>query len=119
MTTSENVRDWKPIPYGDYKWIVRDPDLLGGKLAVRSTRLSVSFVLACLAEGMSVNEIAQTYGAFPHEAIPEIMRVASELIESADGRLTREFSELQGYWSRIAKERGVLTESDLERLLKR
>ncbi len=76
------MRDWEPAPYRDYKWIVRDPDLLGGKLAVRSTRLSVSFVLACLAEGMIAEEIAQTYGPFPQEAISEIMKVASELLDS-------------------------------------
>jgi uncharacterized protein (DUF433 family) len=71
------MRDWEPVPYRDCKWIVRDPDLLGGKLAVRGTRLSVSFVLACLAEGMSAKEIAQTYGPFPQEAIPEIMNFES------------------------------------------
>ena len=71
-------------PYGDYKWIVRDPDLLGGKLAVRDTRLSVSFVLACLAEGMSADEIAETYGPFPAAAITEVFRLASELIDSAN-----------------------------------
>ena len=76
------MRDWEPKRYHDCKWIVRDPDLLGGKLAVRGTRLSVSFVLACLAEGMSAKEIAQTYGPFPQEAIPEIMKVASELLDS-------------------------------------
>lgn len=74
--------DWKPAQYKKYSWIVRDSNLLGGKLAVRGTRLSVSFVLACLADGMSVEEIAQTYGPFPHEAIPEIMKVASELLDS-------------------------------------
>jgi len=73
------MSDWEPSPYGDHKWIVRDPDLLGGKLAVRGTRLSVSFLLACLAEGMSAAEIAQSYGPFPQEAIPEIVKVASEL----------------------------------------
>ena len=76
------MRNWEPKSYRDCKWIVRDPDLLGGKLAVRGTRLSVSFVLACLAEGMSAKEIAQTYGPFPQEAILEIMRVASELLDS-------------------------------------
>jgi uncharacterized protein (DUF433 family) len=76
------MRDWKPAAYKKYNWIVRDADLLGGKLAVRGTRLSVSFVLACLAEGMSAEEIAQTYGSFPSEAIPEIMKVASELLDS-------------------------------------
>ena len=76
------MRDSKPAAYKRYTWIVRDKDLLGGKLAVRGTRLSVSFVLACLAEGMSTTEIAETYGPFPQEAIPEIMKVASEVLDS-------------------------------------
>ena len=76
--------DWSPLAYREYKWIVRDPELLGGKLALRGTRLSASFVLACLAEGMSADEIAETYGAFPQEAIPEIMKVASDLLDSED-----------------------------------
>jgi uncharacterized protein (DUF433 family) len=82
MTKQNSMGDWKPTAYGSYRWIVRDPELLGGKLAVRGTRLSASFVLACLAEGMSADEIAQTYGPFPQEAIPEIMKVASELLDS-------------------------------------
>jgi uncharacterized protein (DUF433 family) len=77
------MENWKPAAYRNYKWIIRDPNLLGGKLAVRGTRLSVALVLACLAEGMSAEEIAQTYGPFPSEAIPEVMRVASELADSA------------------------------------
>ena len=76
------MADWEPAAYRDCKWIVRDPELLGGKLAVRGTRLSVAFVLACLGEGMSAEEIAQTYGPFPREAIPEIMKVAAELLDS-------------------------------------
>lgn len=76
------MRDSKPAAYKKYRWIVRDADLLGGKLAIRGTRLSVSFVLACLAEGMTAEEISETYGPFPREAIPEIMRVASELLDS-------------------------------------
>ena len=30
--------------------------MLGGKLAVRGTRLSVAFILSCLAESMSADE---------------------------------------------------------------
>jgi len=44
--------------------------------AVRGTRLSASLILACLAEGMSVEEIEETYRVFPHEALPEIMEAA-------------------------------------------
>ena len=75
-------REWKA--FKDYRWIVADPELLGGKLAVRGTRFSVSFILSCLAEGMSAEEIEETYGSFPHQALPEVMRVASEI--SAPGR---------------------------------
>jgi uncharacterized protein (DUF433 family) len=69
-------------PYKNFRWIVTDPELLGGKLAIRGTRFSVSFILACLAEGMSVEEIEETYGQFPCEAIPEVMRVASEILDA-------------------------------------
>ena len=49
--------DCKPTPLTDYRWIASDPDLLGGKLTVRGTRFSVSFILSCLAEGMTAAEI--------------------------------------------------------------
>ena len=66
-----------------YRWIVRDPDLLGGKAAVRGTRFSVSFLLQCLAEGMTAAEIDSTYGTFPHEALPEILMAAAEALDAA------------------------------------
>jgi uncharacterized protein (DUF433 family) len=69
-------------PFKNFRWIVADPDLLGGKPAVRGTRFSVSFILSCLAEKMSVEEIEETYGQFPHKAIPEVMRVASEILDA-------------------------------------
>jgi uncharacterized protein (DUF433 family) len=71
-------------PFKDYRWIVADPELLGGKLAIRGNRFSASFMLSCLAEGMSLEEIEETYGPFPREAIPEIMRVASEVLDAPD-----------------------------------
>jgi uncharacterized protein (DUF433 family) len=75
--------DWQPAAYKGYKWIVADPQLLGGKLAVRGTRLAVSLVLECLAAGMSLEEINDSFGcAFPSEALPEVLKVASELAGS-------------------------------------
>ncbi len=73
---------WQPAPYKDYRWIVADPQLLGGKLAIRGTRLSVSLVLECLANGMSLEDIDEAFNrAFPHEALPEVLKVASELTD--------------------------------------
>jgi hypothetical protein len=40
----------------------------------------VSFLLECLAEGMTAAEIEATYGPFPHEGLPEILRAASEAL---------------------------------------
>lgn len=74
--------DWQPHAFRDYKWIVADPALLGGKLAIRGTRFSVSFILSCLAQGMTAEEIEETYAPLPREAIPEVMRVASELVDT-------------------------------------
>ena len=54
--------NWQPAAYKDYRWIVADPDLLGGKLVIRGTRLSVSLVLECLANGMTVDDMNAAYG---------------------------------------------------------
>jgi len=75
--------DWQAAPYKDYCWIVADPRLLGGKLAIRGTRLAVSLILECLAGAMSLDDIDQSFDhAFPHEALPEVLKVASELADS-------------------------------------
>lgn len=73
------VTEIKNMP--GYQWIVVDADLLGGQPTVKGTRLSVSHILACLAEGMNSNDIAQDYPGFPPEALPEILKFASEQIE--------------------------------------
>ena len=64
-----------------FQWIVSDPDLLGGQAAIKGTRLSVSHILACLAEGMTAEEIVRDYPGFPPESIPEVLRFAAEQLE--------------------------------------
>jgi len=64
-----------------YDWIVVDPDLLGGQPAIRGTRLSVAHVLACLAEGMSAEEITTDYPGFPPDSVPEVLRFAAQHLE--------------------------------------
>jgi uncharacterized protein (DUF433 family) len=76
------VSEWQANPYKNYRWIVAEPELLGGKLAIRDTRLAVSLILECLAAGMSLEDIDQSFNhAFPHEALPEVLKVASELTD--------------------------------------
>ncbi len=77
------MSDWQPAPYKDYRWIVADPDLLGGKLAVRGTRISVSLVLECLANKMTLDDINAAFSScLPQDVVSEVLRVASELTES-------------------------------------
>ncbi len=77
------MSNWQPMGYKDFQWIVADPQLLGGKLAIRGTRLSVSLILECLASGMSVDDIDEAFDrVFPHEALPEVLKVAAELTNS-------------------------------------
>ena len=71
---------WEPAAYKDYCWIVADPQLLGGTLAIRGTRLSVALILESLANGMSLDDIDTAFDrGFPHQALPEVLKVASEL----------------------------------------
>lgn len=77
------MSEWQASPYKGYSRIVADPELLGGKLAIRGTRLAVSLILECLAGGMSLENIDQSFDhAFPHDALREVLKVASELADS-------------------------------------
>jgi hypothetical protein len=44
--------------------------------------------------------------------------VQDALWKARRGRLRNQFHQLQSYWSRKAKEKGILTEQDLERYLR-
>lgn len=56
-------------------------------------------------------EVARAEGKSLSAVIQEALRTSRRV------RLEREMRELQGYWSRTARERGLLTEDDLERYL--
>jgi uncharacterized protein (DUF433 family) len=80
------MSDWQPAGYEDRGWIVADPQLLGGKLAICGTRLCVSLIPEWVAGGMSLAEIDEAFDhGFPHEALPDVLRVASELTDSFHG----------------------------------
>ena len=51
------------------KWIVSDPEHLGGAPRVRGTRISLALLLELLASGMSIGEIVREYPSLDNEAI--------------------------------------------------
>ncbi len=66
---------------------------------------------AKLAE--EVEKIASEEGKTLSAIVQEALRIAR------CERLKGEFQEIQGYWSRKAKDKGILTEKDLEKYLKK
>ena len=51
------------------KWIVSDPEHLGGKPRIAGTRISIEFLLETLACGMTIPEIVEAYPTLTEEAI--------------------------------------------------
>lgn len=69
-----------PQTYKNYSYIVSHPDLLGGKLTIKGTRISVSHILECLAAGMTVVDINESFETnFTQDVINEALRAASEV----------------------------------------
>jgi uncharacterized protein (DUF433 family) len=44
----------------------------------------VSFILACLADGMSYEDIVREYSDFPRDGIAEVLRFAAEVTDRSD-----------------------------------
>jgi uncharacterized protein (DUF433 family) len=67
-----------------YQHLVTNPDRFGGKPTIKGTRFSVSFILTCLAEGMSYEDIVRDYSEFPRERLAEALRFAAEVTDRRD-----------------------------------
>ncbi len=68
----------------DQKWIVSDNDHLGGKPRVQGTRISVAFLLECLASGMTVAEIVDAYPTLSEDAVQGALRELAREKEAAE-----------------------------------
>jgi uncharacterized protein (DUF433 family) len=71
-----------PIP--GFSYLVRNPDRLGGRPTISGTRFSASFILSCLADGMSYEDIVREYSSFPRESLAEVLRFAAEVTDRSD-----------------------------------
>jgi uncharacterized protein (DUF433 family) len=79
---SGSMTDWQPKAYKNFRWIVADPELLGGKPTIRGTRLSVSHILECLSAGMTLNDINESFASdISEEMLAEVLRVGAELTD--------------------------------------
>ncbi len=67
-----------------FRYLVTNPERLGGKPTIRATRFSASFILACLAEGMSYEDIVREYSEFPRDSLAEVLRFAAQVTDRND-----------------------------------
>ncbi len=61
--------------------IVSQPGVLGGKPVIRGTRISVAFILQCMASGMTVEAILKEYPHLTREGILAAVDFAARVME--------------------------------------
>ncbi len=66
----------------NYRYLAADPEMLGGQPVVKGTRLSAAFILSCLSQGMTVDEISKTYVPITSEVISEVFKLAAEVLDA-------------------------------------
>ena len=62
--------------------IVANPGILGGKPIVEGTRLSVAHILGLLANGMSNEEIIESYPILNEESIRAVLAYAAKALRN-------------------------------------
>ncbi len=60
--------------------IIATPEILGGKPVVEGTRLSVEHILGLLANGMSNQEIVESYPILSEESIRAVLAYAAHAL---------------------------------------
>jgi uncharacterized protein (DUF433 family) len=83
MTDLGGMLDLEEMNMNDEKWIVSDRDHPGGKPRVRGTRISVAFLLECLATNMSVAEIVDAYPTLSESAVRGALHELAQEKEAA------------------------------------
>lgn len=63
-----------------FERIVRDPEICGGQPTIKGTRVLVTVILDNLREGISFDEILESFPSITREDIQEIITYAKEMI---------------------------------------
>ena len=58
-----------------------DPEILGGRLVFRGTRIPVEVLFENLADGMSLDEIVDAYPGLPRDSAIAAIELAGEAVE--------------------------------------
>jgi uncharacterized protein (DUF433 family) len=66
----------------EFKNIVRNPDILGGKPVIKGSRISVQIILEWIASGANISQIVQKYPHLTEEGVKEAILYASQIISN-------------------------------------
>ena len=64
--------------------IICDPKILSGKPVVKGSRISVAFILQCLASGMTIDEILRGYPTLTYQGIIAALKYAASDFEGEE-----------------------------------
>lgn len=66
----------------DYQqYLLRDPQICGGELVIKNTRVTVRTILASLAEGATINEIIEDFPTVTESAVRAVIAFAAASAE--------------------------------------
>lgn len=63
-----------------HDYIASDPKVLGGKPAVRETRLAVEFILGLFAEGWTTDQVLANYESLSRESLQAVFAYAADVL---------------------------------------
>ena len=72
---------WRVMKFDYNQYFERRREVCGGELVVKGTRVTVRTLLACLAEGASVEEIAADFPTVTADALRAVMAFAAASAE--------------------------------------
>jgi uncharacterized protein (DUF433 family) len=66
----------------DYQqYLLRDPQICGGELVIKNTRVTVRTILASLREGATINEIIEDFPTVTESAVRAVIAFAAASAE--------------------------------------
>jgi uncharacterized protein (DUF433 family) len=66
----------------DYQqYLIRDPQICGGELVIKNTRVTVRTLLASLAEGATIEEIMEDFPTVTESAVRAVIAFAATSAE--------------------------------------
>jgi uncharacterized protein (DUF433 family) len=65
----------------EFKHIISDPEILGGKPVIKGTRISVQLILEWIASGANIKDIVNEFPYLSEEAVKEAVLYASRFLD--------------------------------------